>query len=122
MPTKKSRQQLEQSRMKALETIAQKHAALGSDTAAEDLWDQLQEALTNNTKLEQQLSQKSLECENLHSELRQKCTQLTDEGDQSKKLHSLCVERQTAKRGSAKIDCLEQQKEMLVNAEKNVSA
>jgi len=65
--------------MKALETIAQKHAALGSDTAAEDLWDQLQEALTNNKKLEQQLSQKSLECENLHSELRQKCTQLRDE-------------------------------------------
>ena len=64
MPPKKSHQQ---SRMKALETIAQKHAALGSVTAAEDLWDQLQEALASNKELEQQLSQKSLECESLHS-------------------------------------------------------
>ena len=39
--------------MKALKTLAQKHAALGSDTAAEDLWDQLQEALNNNEELEQ---------------------------------------------------------------------
>ena len=37
--------------MKAVETKAQKHAALGSETAAEDLWDQLQEALTNNKEL-----------------------------------------------------------------------
>ena len=68
--------------MKALETITQKHAALGSKTAAEDLWNQLQEALASNKELEQQLSQKSLECESLHSELetfRQKCTQLPDE-------------------------------------------
>ena len=55
MPPKKSHQQQEQSWMKAIETKAQKHAALGSETAAEDLWDQLQEALTNNKKLEQQL-------------------------------------------------------------------
>ena len=34
MPPKKSCQQLEQAQMKALETIAQKHAALNSDTAA----------------------------------------------------------------------------------------
>jgi len=77
MPPKKSRQQQEQSQIKAVETKSQKCAALGSETAAEDLWDQLQEALTNNTELEQQLSQKSLECESLHSELetfRQKCT------------------------------------------------
>jgi len=77
MSPKKSRQHLEQARMKALETIAQKHAALGSDTAAEDLWDQLQEALTNNEELEQQLSQKSLECESLHSELILLTTEIT---------------------------------------------
>ena len=45
MPPKKSLQHLEQAQMKALETLAQKHAALGSDTAAEDLWDQLQAIL-----------------------------------------------------------------------------
>ena len=130
MPPKKSRQQQEKSRKKALETIAQKCAALGSETAAEDLWDQLQEALTSNKELQQQLSQKSLECESLHSELetfRQKCTQLTDEvfhwrSKQEATYHSLRMERQTAKRGSAKIDHLEQQKEILVNAEKKVSA
>ena len=130
MPPKKSRQQQEQSRKKALETIAQKCAALGSETAAEDLWDQLQEALASNKELQQQLSQKSLECESLHSELetfRQKCTQLTDEvfhwrSKQEATYHSLRMERQTAKRGSAKIDHLEQQKEILVNAEKKVSA
>ena len=91
--------------MKALETIAQKHAALGSKTAAEDLWDELQEALASNKELEQQLSQKSLECESLHSELeafRQKCTQLTDEvfhwqSKQEATYHSLCMEHQTAK-------------------------
>src|SRR5271155_5616121 len=85
---------------------------------------------TNNKKLEQQLSQKSLECENLHSELetfRQKCTQLTDEvfhwrSKQEATYHSLHMEHQTAKCGSAKIDHLEQQKEILVNAEKKVSA
>ena len=66
MPPKKTCQQQEQSRMKAVETKSQKHAALGSETAAEDLWDQLQEALTNNKQLEQQLSWKSLECESLH--------------------------------------------------------
>ena len=116
--------------MKAVETKAQKRAALGSETAAEDLWDQLQEALANNKELEQQLSQKSLECESLHSELetfRQKCTQLTDEvfhwrSKQEATYHSLCMECQTAKRGSTKIDRLEQQKEILVNAEKKVSA
>jgi hypothetical protein len=82
MPPKKSRQQKDQSRMKALETMAQKRADLGSETAAEDLWDKLQDALTRNKELEQQLFLKSLECESLHSELetfRQKCTQLTDE-------------------------------------------
>ena len=60
MPPKKSRQQKDQSRMKALETMAQKRAALGSETAAEDLWDQLQEALGKNKELEQQLSLKRL--------------------------------------------------------------
>ena len=60
MPPKKSHQQQEQSQVKALETIAQKHAALGSETSVEDLWDRLQEALTSNKELEQQLSQKSL--------------------------------------------------------------
>ena len=112
--------------MKALETMAQKHAALGSATAAEDLWDQLQEALGKNKELEQQLSLKHLECESLHSELetfRQKCTQLTDEvfhwrSKQEATYHSLRIERQTAKRSSAKIDLLKQQKEILVNAEK----
>ena len=82
MPPKKSRQQQEQSRIKGLETIAQKRAALGSETAAEDLWDQLQEVLASNKELEQKLSLKSSECGNLHIELetlRQKCTQLTDE-------------------------------------------
>ena len=116
--------------MKALKTLAQKHAALGSDTAAEDLWDQLQEALNNNEELEQQLSQKSLECKSLHSELetfRKKCTQLTDEvfhwrSKQEATYHSLCMEHQTAKRGSAKIDRLEEQKKILVNAEKKASA
>lgn len=130
MPPKKSRQQQKQSQMKAVETKAQKCAALGSETAAEDLWDQLQEALTNNKELEQQLSQKSLECESLHSELetfRQKCTQLTDEvfhwrSKQEATYHSLRMECQTAKHGSTKIDRLEQQKEILVNAEKKVSA
>ena len=130
MPPKKCRQQKDQSRMKALETMAQKHAALGSATAAEDLWDQLQEALGKNKELEQQLSLKRLECESLHSELetfRQKCTQLTDEvfhwrSKQEATYHSLRIERQTAKRSSAKIDLLKQQKEILVNAEKNVSA
>ena len=130
MPPKKSRQQQEQSQKKALETVAQKRAALGSETAAEDLWDQLQEALASNKELQQQLSQKSLECESLHSELetfRQKCTQLTDEvfhwrSKQEATYHSLRMERQTAKCGSAKIDHLEQQKEILVNAEKKVSA
>ena len=95
--------------MKALETIAQKHAALGSKTAAEDLWDQLQEALASNKELEQQFSQKSLECESLHSELetfRQKCTQLTDEvyhweSKQEATYHSHRMECQTAKCGSA---------------------
>ena len=130
MPPKKIRQHLDQTRIKALETIAQKRVALGSETAAEDLWDQLQEALARNKELEQQLSLKSLECESLHSELetfRQKCTQLTDEvfhwrSKQEATYHSLRMERQTAKRGSAKIARLEQQKEILVNAEKNVSA
>ena len=53
--------------MKALETIAQKRAALSSETAAEDLWNRLREALASNKELEQQLSEKSLECESLHS-------------------------------------------------------
>jgi adenine-specific DNA glycosylase len=104
MPHKKSRQQQEQSRMKAVVVIAQKHAILGSETAAEDLWDQLQEALTSNKELEQQLSQKSLECESLHSELktfRQRCTHLTDkvshwQSKQEATYHSLRMERQTA--------------------------
>lgn len=108
----------------------QKHAALGSETVAEDLWDQLQEALARNKELEQQLFQKSLECKNLHSELetlRQKCTQLMDEvshwrSKQEATYHSLCMERQTTKCGSAKIDRLKQLKEFLLNAEKNVSA
>jgi hypothetical protein len=130
MPPKKSRLQQEQSRMKGLETIAQKRTALGSETAADDLWDQLQVALSRNKELEQQLSLKSLECESLYSKLetfRQKCIQLTDEvfhwrSKQEVTYHSLRMERQRAKRGSAKIDRLEQQKEILVNAEKNVSA
>ena len=130
MPPKKFRQHLDQTRTKALENMAQKHAALGSEAAAEDLWDKLQEALTRNKELEQQLSLKSLECESLRSELetfRQKCTRLTDEvfhwrSKQEATYHSLHMERQTAKRGSAKIARLEQQKEILVNAEKNASA
>ena len=130
MPPKKSRQQQEQSRIKGLETIAQKRAALGSETAAEDLWDQLQEVLASNKELEQKLSLKSSECGNLHIELetlRQKCTQLTDEvfhwrSKQEATYHSLRIERQKAKHGSAEINRLEQQKEILVNAEKNVSA
>ena len=116
--------------MKALDTIAQKRAALGSDTAAEDLWDQLQDASARNKELQQQLSLKSLECEGLHSELeslRQECNKLTDEvfhwrSKQEATYNSLRLERQTAKRGSAKIDRLEQQKKILVNAEKKVSA
>jgi DNA repair exonuclease SbcCD ATPase subunit len=90
----------------------------------------LQEALARNKELEEQLSLKSLECESLHSELetfRRKCTQLTDEvfhwqSKQEATYHSLHMEHQTAKRGSAKIARLKQQKEILVNAEKNVSA
>ena len=116
--------------MKALETLVQKCAALGSETAAEDVWDQLQESLVRSKELEQQLSLKCLECESLHSELanfRQKCTQLTDEvfhwrSKQEATYHSLRMEHQTAKCGSAKIDHLEQQKEILVNAEKKNSA
>ena len=81
-------------------------------------------------ELEQQLSLKRLECESLHSELanfRQKCTQLTDEvfhwrSKQEATYHSLHMEHQTAKCGSAKIDHLEQQKEIMVNAEKKISA
>ncbi|PPQ91447.1 hypothetical protein CVT25_014413 [Psilocybe cyanescens] len=61
MPPRKSHQQQEQAWMKALGTMTQKRAALGSETAAEDLWDQLREALTSNNELEQQLAQKSLE-------------------------------------------------------------
>ena len=82
-------------------------------------------------ELEQQFSLKCLECKSLHSELanfrQKKCTQLTDEvfhwrSKQEATYHSLRMEHQTAKCGSAKIDHLEQQKEILVNADKKNSA
>ncbi|PPQ93973.1 hypothetical protein CVT25_012948 [Psilocybe cyanescens] len=128
MPPRKSHQQREQARMKALGSMTQKQAALGSETAAEDLWDQLREALASNNELEQQLAQKSLECESLHSDLEiswEKCAQLMGEvshwrSKQEATYHSLCMERQTANCGFAKIDWLEQQKEILVYAEKEL--
>lgn len=47
---------LAQSRMKSLETKAQKSVALCFETAAEDLWNQLQVALARNKAFRQQLS------------------------------------------------------------------
>src|SRR6266511_6362514 len=63
------RQHLAAAQAKGRQIIAEKHAVLASETANEDLWNELQTANSRIQELELELAQKIAECTNLQSEL-----------------------------------------------------
>ena len=115
---------------KSREVLAEKRAALGSESVNADLWDRLQAANSRIEELELELTQKNSECITLHSDLEksnQKCVQLMEEisylkSKQKDTYHELRMQRQATKRGHDKVDRLEQQVCILKKAEIEASA
>ena len=115
---------------KGREVLAEKQAALTSESANSDLWDKLQAANSHIEKLELELNQKNLECTTLHSDLEksnQRNAQLMEDISHWKSkhkdtYHQLRMQRQATNRGHDKVDWLKQQIVILKKAEKEASA
>ncbi len=99
------KQQLAAAQAKGRKIIAEKCAVQSSETANEDLWNELQTANLRIQKLELHLAQKIAECTNLQSELEKANEKLAKHQADSnfwKSKHEgtyreLCLQRQTAK-------------------------
>jgi len=118
------KQQLAAVQTKGCKILAEKHAVQASETASEDLWNELQTANLCIQELELYLAQKIAECTNLQSELEKANKRLAKHHADSnfwKSKHEgtyceLRLQRQTAKQKQEKADKLEQQMEILKKA------
>ena len=110
--------------------MAEKQALLASETAATDLWNELQNARQRIKELELKLMQKDEEFNDLYSNLEQSNQKLSKcEADmsllkskQEKTYHDLRMQCQTAKHGQVKVSQLEKQIDILQKAETEGSA
>ena len=124
------KQHLAAAQAKGHQIIAEKHAVLASETANEDLWNELQTANSRIQELELELAQKIAECTNLQSELEKANEKLAKYQADSNfwkskhegTYHELCLQRQTAKRKQEKAHKLEKQMEILKKAETEASS
>lgn len=114
---------------KGREVLAEKRAALASETAPDDLWANLQNAKSCIARLELALAQKNDECQKLQSELEklnQKWTQSQAEVSEWKLKHQmtyrdLCTQCQATKRGWDKLESLAEQIGILKKVEVDTS-
>src|SRR6266498_5969584 len=119
------KQHLAVAQAKGHQIIAEKHTVLASETANEDLWNELQTANSRIQELELELAQKIAECTNLQSELEkanEKLAKYQADSDFWKSkhegtYHELRLQCQTAKRKQEKAHKLEKQMEILKKAE-----
>src|SRR6266508_2984841 len=124
------KQHLVAAQAKEHQIIAQKHAFLASETANEDLWNELQTANSRIQELELELAQKIAECTNLQSELAKANEKLAkNQADSNfwKSNHEgtynkLCLKLQTAKQKQEKAYKLEKQIEIIKKAETEASS
>jgi len=115
--------------LRGQEVIAEKRAALASETATDDLWNSLQAANSHIKELENLLAEKDTECHRLQSELDRATKKLHVHQDDSavwkekheKTYHELHMQRQTTKRGEQKLTKLQDQVQILKIAEKEAS-
>ena len=128
-PTTARKQQAAAANSRAQEVHAEKRAVLASETATNDLWSSLQAANSRIQELENLLADKDTENHRLHTELdkaNQKLQVYQDssalwKGKHEKTYHELRMQRQTTKRGQAKLTQLQEQIEILKTAEKEAS-
>ena len=112
--------------LKKVQVIAEKRAALASETATDDLWNSLQAANSCIKELENLLAEKDTECHRLQSELDRATKKLHVHQDDSavwkgkheKTYHELRMQCQTTKRGQQKLTKLQDQVQILKIAEK----
>ncbi len=124
------KQHLVAAQAKGRQIIAEKHAVLASETANEDLWNELQTANSRIQELELELAQKIAECTNLQSELEKANEKLAKyqadsnfwKSNHEGTYHKLCLQRQTAKQKQEKAHKLEKQMEILKKAETEASS
>ena len=129
MPPSSRKQQIAAAHKKGQNVLADKHSALSSETAADDLWVKLQVANLCIEELEQQLAQKDSELFRLQSELERSNQKLQKnredsallEAKQGKTYHELRMQRQTTKRGQKKLAQLQEQMDIIKTAEKEAS-
>ena len=115
---------------KAREALAEKKAALDSETAKEDIWNKLKAANSRIDELELLLLQKTTECTTLQSDLEKTNGKLAKfQADASlwkekhqDTYHELRMQRQTTKRWKDKIGQLHDQVKILEQAERDASA
>ena len=115
---------------KAREARAEKKTSLESETAMEDIWDELKTANSRIHELELLLAQKTTECTVLQSNLEKSNQQLAKfradaslwKAKHKSTYHELRMERQITKRWKNKICQLENQVKILKEAEKEASA
>ncbi len=130
MPPKKQHLALAAAQAKGREVIAEKSAALTSETANENLWNELQTANSRIETLELLLAQRNSECTTLQSELEKahnKLAKLQADSDFWKSKHEdtyreLRLQHQTTKRKQEKANKLELQIEILKKAETEASS
>ena len=115
---------------KAREARAEKKAALDSETAKNDLWDEIKTAKSQIQELELSLFQKTTECTSLQSDLEKSNQKLADFQAEASlwrekhinTYHELHMQRQRAKRWQDKISWLDNQVKILEQAERDASA
>jgi len=130
MPTSAQKKQRAAAHAKGQAALTEKHAALASDTAIDDLWNQLQAANSRIEELEQLLAQKDTDLCKMQSELEKTKKKLVESWDDSKLMkkrqddtsHRLHMERQRLERGKVKMAQLEDQVEILRKAETEAAA
>ena len=99
------KRQAAEAQLRGQEVIADKRAALASETATDDLWNRLQAANSRIKDLENLLAEKDTECHRLQSELDKAIKKLHVHQDNSavwkekheETYHELRMQRQTTK-------------------------
>lgn len=130
MPPKKQHLALAAAQAKGREVIAEKSAALASETANKNLWNELQTAKSRIETLELLLAQRNLECTNLQSELEKANNKLAKlqadsnfwKSKHEDTYHELRLQHQTTKQKQEKANKLELQIDILKKAETEASS
>ena len=123
------KRQAAEAQLRGQEVIADKRAALASETATDDLWNRLQAANSRIKDLENLLAEKDTECHRLQSELDKAIKKLHVHQDNSavwkekheETYHELRMQCQTTKQGQEKLTKLQDLVQILKTAEKEAS-